>query len=204
MVDVREKLGSNLNASTVRYDTVPGGGDSTENPYAMALGFVPAGMGRDLLEYLYWTDGAVRRGAAIYHGIAKVAMTEWAVRMRAHADARCNYGLAESLAKFNGDRSEETTRQRSILKARVAVARENLWPEKLQDKLPVLIPILLHTMKRDKRVDTNAKRADLLGMTESSYRQTWAPVYEWMLSRMIDEEQAAARAMEMALRTHAA
>lgn len=204
MVDVREKLGANLNPSTVRYDVVPGGRDSTENPYAMALGFVPAGMGRDLLEYLNWTDGAVRRGAAIYQSIAKVAMGEWAVRMRAHADARCNYGLAESLAKFNGDRSEATIRQVEILKSRVAVARQNVWPEKLQDKLPVLIPILLHTMKRDKEVNTNAKRAELLGMTEASYRQTWAQVYEWMLSRMIDEEQAAARAMEMALRIQTA
>lgn len=203
MVDVREKL-AQLNPSSVRYDVLPSGNGSTENPYAMALGFVPAGMGRDLLEYLYWTDGAVRRGAAIYQGIAKVAMAEWADRMRKHADARCNYGLAESLAKFNGDRSEATTRHRSILQARVAVARQNLWPEKLQDKLPILIPILLHTMKKDEGVNTNTKRADLLGMTEASYRQTWAPVYEWMLSRMIDEEQAAARAMEQALRIEAA
>lgn len=203
MVDVREKL-AQLNPSSVRYDVLPSGGGSTENPYAMALGFVPAGMGRDLLEYLYWTDGAVLRGAAIYHGIAKVAMAEWAARMRAHADARCHYGLAESIAKFSKDRSEATARQVAILKARVAVARENLWPEKLQDKLPILIPILLHTMKRDKEVDSNAKRAKLLGMAESSYRQSWAPVYEWMLSRMIDEEQGAARAMEAALRIQAA
>lgn len=203
MTDVREKL-AQLNPSSVRYDVLPSGGGSTENPYAMALGFVPAGMGRDLLEYLYWTDGAVRRGAAIYRGIAKVAMGEWADRMRRHADARCNYGLAGTLAKFNHDRSEATTRHLGILAARVAVARDNLWPEKLEDKLPVLIPILLHTMKRDGEVETATKRAALMGMTEASYRQTWAQVYEWMLSRMIDEEQAAARAMEQALRIEAA
>lgn len=201
-MDVREKIATELNESSVKYGYCPTGTGSTENPYAMALGFVPAGMGRDLLEYLYWPDGAILRGAAIYQGIVRVAMKEWATRMQAHTDARCNYGLADSLAKFARDRSEATTRNLSILQARVAVARDNLWPEKLEDKLPMLIPILLRTMKGEKH--SNVERAKAMGMDESSYRERWAKVYEWMLSKMIDEEQAAARAMEQALRNEAA
>ncbi|EKT4106599.1 hypothetical protein QEG46_002595 [Stenotrophomonas maltophilia] len=202
-MDVREKL-AQLNPSSVRYDVCPSGAGSTENPYALALGMVPPGMGRDLLEYLYWTDGAVLRGAAIYRGIAKVAMEEWAARMRAHADARCNYGLAFSLAKFNRDRSEATVRQLSILEARVGRARENLWPQNLEDKLPILVPLLIHGMKKDKEFASNTSKAEQLKITEASYRQTWAKVYEWMLTKMIDEEQAAARALEAALRDRAA
>ncbi|PJL41053.1 hypothetical protein B9Y78_08080 [Stenotrophomonas maltophilia] len=168
----------------------------------MALGFVPAGMGRDLLEYLYWPDGAILRGAAIYQGVVRVAMKEWATRMQAHTDARCTYGLAETLAKYAKDRSPATVRNLAILQARVAVARDNLWPEKLEDKLPMLVPMLLRAMKGEKH--SNVDRAKAMGINESSYRERWSKVYEWMLTKMIDEEQAAARAMEQALRNEAA
>lgn len=200
-MDVREKL-AQLNPSSVRYDVCPSGAGSTENPYAMALGFVPAGMGRDLLEYLYWPDGAILRGAAIYQGVVRVAMKEWATRMQAHTDARCTYGLAETLAKYAKDRSPATVRNLAILQARVAVARDNLWPEKLEDKLPMLVPMLLRAMKGEKH--SNVDRAKAMGINESSYRERWSKVYEWMLTKMIDEEQAAARAMEQALRNEAA
>lgn len=200
-MDVREKL-AQLNASSVRYDVCPSGAGSTENPYAMALGFVPAGMGRDLLEYLYWPDGAILRGAAIYQGVVRVAMKEWATRMQAHTDARCTYGLAETLAKYAKDRSPATVRNLAILQARVAVARDNLWPERLEDKLPMLVPMLLRAMKGEKH--SNVDRAKAMGINESSYRERWSKVYEWMLTKMIDEEQAAARAMEQALRNEAA
>lgn len=200
-MDVREKL-AQLNPSSVRYDVCPSGAGSTENPYAMALGFVPAGMGRDLLEYLYWPDGAILRGAAIYQGVVRVAMKEWATRMQAHTDARCTYGLAETLAKYAKDRSPATVRNLAILQARVAVARDNLWPERLEDKLPMLVPMLLRAMKGEKH--SNVERAKAMGIDESSYRERWSKVYEWMLTKMIDEEQAAARAMEQALRNEAA
>jgi len=200
-MDVREKL-AQLNPSSVRYDVCPSGAGSTENPYAMALGFVPAGMGRDLLEYLYWPDGAILRGAAIYQGVVRVAMKEWATRMQAHTDARCTYGLAETLAKYAKDRSPATVRNLAILQARVAVARDNLWPERLEDKLPMLVPMLLRAMKGEKH--SNVDRAKAMGIDESSYRERWSKVYEWMLTKMIDEEQAAARAMEQALRNEAA
>ncbi|WP_372483781.1 hypothetical protein AB9H29_12080 [Stenotrophomonas sepilia] len=200
-MDVREKL-AQLNPSSVRYDVCPSGAGSTENPYAMALGFVPAGMGRDLLEYLYWPDGAILRGAAIYQGVVRVAMKEWATRMQAHTDARCTYGLAETLAKYAKDRSPATVRNLAILQARVAVARDNLWPERLEDKLPMLVPMLLRAMKGEKH--SNVDRARAMGINESSYRERWSKVYEWMLTKMIDEEQAAARAMEQALRNEAA
>lgn len=200
-MDVREKL-AQLNSSSVRYDVCPSGAGSTENPYAMALGFVPAGMGRDLLEYLYWPDGAILRGAAIYQGVVRVAMKEWATRMQAHTDARCTYGLAETLAKYAKDRSPATVRNLAILQARVAVARDNLWPERLEDKLPMLVPMLLRAMKGEKH--SNVDRAKAMGINESSYRERWSKVYEWMLTKMIDEEQAAARAMEQALRNEAA
>lgn len=200
-MDVREKL-AQLNPSSIRYDVCPSGAGSTENPYAMALGFVPAGMGRDLLEYLYWPDGAILRGAAIYQGVVRVAMREWATRVQAHTDARCTYGLAETLAKYAKDRSPATVRNLAILQARVAVARDNLWPERLEDKLPILVPMLLRAMKGEKH--SNVDRAKAMGIDESSYRERWSKVYEWMLTKMIDEEQAAARAMEQALRNEAA
>ncbi|MCU1053268.1 hypothetical protein JAK47_01745 [Stenotrophomonas maltophilia] len=191
-----------LNASPIRYDICPSGAGSTENPYAMALGFVPAGMGRDLLEYLYWPDGAALRGAAIYRSIVKVLMAEWSRRQSLLASARAAYGMAASIANFNRRQDEATKREIEILKSRVAVARQNAWPDNVEDRLPLLIPLLLRAMKGEKL--SGVERAKAMNMSESAYREGWNSAYEWGLTAMIDAEAEAARAMERALRDRAA
>ncbi|WP_288432722.1 hypothetical protein [uncultured Stenotrophomonas sp.] len=200
-MDVREKL-AQLNPSSVRYDVCPSGAGSTENPYAMALGFVPAGMGRDLLEYLYWPDGAALRGAAIYRSIVKVLMAEWSRRQSLLASARAAYGMAASIANFNRRQDEATKREIEILKSRVAVARQNAWPDNVEDRLPLLIPLLLRAMKGEKL--SGVERAKAMNMSESAYREGWNSAYEWGLTAMIDAEAEAARTMERALRDRAA
>lgn len=200
-MDVREKM-AQLNASPIRYDICPSGAGSTENPYAMALGFVPAGMGRDLLEYLYWPDGAALRGAAIYRSIVKVLMAEWSRRQSLLASARAAYGMAASIANFNRRQDEATKREIEILKSRVAVARQNAWPDNVEDRLPLLIPLLLRAMKGEKL--SGVERAKAMNMSESAYREGWNSAYEWGLTAMIDAEADAARTMERALRDRAA
>lgn len=202
MVDVREKL-ARLNPTTIRYDTGAGGiPELTNIDITHALGTVPRGLGRDLLEFLYWPDGAVLRIGQIYEGIVRVALDEQHRRRAVFSEAQTSYGLAECLATYHRDRDEASRRNLAILQAKVAVARDNLWSDKLAERLPKMAGLLLGFMQ-GKRY-SNVEKAKALGMDESSYRERWASVYEWMLSRMIDAEAEAARAMEDSLRRDAA
>lgn len=198
VTDVREKLGR-LNPSTIRYDTGHGGTpDLTNIDIAHALGTVPKGLGRDLLELLYWPDGAVRRLEPIVAAIFKLAMDEYYGRKARYAEAQTTWGLAECLATYHRDRSGESKKNREILKARVAVARDNLWPERLSQLLPRIASLLVGYMKGDRL--TKTQKAKALEMDESSYRKGWEPIFEWMLTQMIEAEAEAARQLEAALR----
>lgn len=201
-MNVREKL-SRLNPTTIRYDAGPGGGvpDLTNIDIAHALGTVPRGLGRDLLELLYWPDGAVRRLQPIVAAIFRLAMEEYYSRKAKYAEAQTNFGLAECLAVYHRERSEESRKSRDILKAKVAVARENLWSDRLPDRLPQMASLLVGYMRGDRL--SNAEKAKALKIDESSYRQSWQKIFDWMLSRMIDEEAEAARCLENALRSGA-
>ncbi len=198
MTDVREKLGR-LNPSTIRYDAGAGGVPELTNiDIAHALGTVPKGLGRDLLELLYWPDGAALRLEQIVAAIFKLAMDEYYGRKARYAEAQTTWGLAECLAVYHKDRGGESKRNREILKARVAVARENLWPERISQLLPRIAALLVGYMQ-GKRL-TKAQKAKALEMDESSYRKGWEPVFEWMLTRMIEAEAEAVRQLEAALR----
>lgn len=201
MADVREKLGR-LNPSTIRYDTGHGGTpDLTNIDIAHALGTVPKGLGRDLLELLYWPDGAVRRLEPIVAAIFKLAMDEYYGRKARYAEAQTTWGLAECLATYHRHRSPETRKNLESLKRKVEEARENLWSDRLSDRLPGLALILVGYMQGERL--SNSQRAEKMKMDESSYRQNWAKVFDWMLTRMIDAEAEAARQLEAALRNEA-
>ncbi|REN10513.1 hypothetical protein DSI35_10890, partial [Mycobacterium tuberculosis] len=61
MANVRELM-ARLGPSTVKFDTGRGGTpDLTNQDIAAALGMVPAGLGRELLEACWWPDGAALR-----------------------------------------------------------------------------------------------------------------------------------------------
>lgn len=61
MADRREML-ARLNAQTARFDVGQGGGapSLTTSAIAAALGMVPAGLGREVMEAVYLPDGAIR------------------------------------------------------------------------------------------------------------------------------------------------
>ncbi len=61
MTDPRRLL-ARLNPSTIRYDTLPGGvPELTAQDIAHALGLVPVGLGREVLQACWWPDGAALR-----------------------------------------------------------------------------------------------------------------------------------------------
>lgn len=199
MTDPRELL-ARLNPTTVRFEIT---GASTAPvlsniDIAAALGMVPSGIGRDLLELLHGPAAHVHDIAKVYEHICRMAMDEASHRGNRHAEAKTRWGMAVSLATFHADRSEATRRDLAILKARVGVARDQLWPDTLHERMPMLARLLIGYLRGERL--SNREKAARLKMDESTWRGKWSVVFETLLGTLIDAEQLAARQLGQRLR----
>ncbi|WP_303748397.1 hypothetical protein [Stenotrophomonas pigmentata] len=198
MTDVRELL-ARLNPTTTRMNVGSGGGvDALANiDIAGALGMVPSGLGRDLLELLHGPAPSRAEIVRAFEGITRLAMEERNRRSRAYFDARTTWGIAECMAKFNRNIDEVTRRNLDILKARAALARDDLLPERLEERMPQIAAVSIGYMKGERL--SNRERATALGVSESSYREAWAAVVDWLLTEMVAMESVAVRSLRRAL-----
>ncbi|TDB28422.1 hypothetical protein ATCM_12575 [Stenotrophomonas sp. ATCM1_4] len=205
MSDVRELL-ARLNPTTIRMDAGAGsgsGGDALTNiDVAGALGMVPAGLGRDLLELLYGPDPSRADIVRVFHGITRLALEERNLRSRCFIDAKTLWGIKDCIARFERDQSEQTRRDLGVLKARTAVAREQLFPERLEERMPQIAAVAIGYMKGERL--SNRERAAAMGVSESAYRQGWSDVVDWLLTQMVEAEQDAARVFSRSLREEGA
>ena len=203
MSDVRELL-ARLNPTTIRMDTGTGSGGGvdalTNIDVAGALGMVPAGLGRDLVELLYGPAPSRADIIRVFHGITRLALEERNRRSRSYIDAKTIWGIADCMAKFERDRSEPTCRTLSMLKARAVLARERLFPEKLEDRMPQIAAITMGYMKGERL--SNRERAAVLGVSDSTYREGWASVVDWLLTELIEAERGAVNRLEVSLSSH--
>ncbi|MCG8275389.1 hypothetical protein [Stenotrophomonas sp. NLF4-10] len=205
MTDVRELL-ARLNPTNIRMDVGMGGGTSADSltniDIAGALGMVPAGLGRDLFELLHGPDPGRGDILRVLEGVTRMVLEERNRRSKDYADARATWGIAECMARFNRDREERTVRHLDILKARVAVARDRLWPERLEERLPEIATVAIGYMKGERL--SNRERATVVGVSESAYRQVWVGVVDWLLTQMVEAEAAAVRKFAQAVSQAAA
>lgn len=202
MNDPRKYL-SRLNPATMRFDADRGGGlpGLTSIDIAGALGMVPAGLGRDLMELLYGPDPSKQDIYRVFERVCKLAMDESSSRVRMHCEARTLWGLSESLAGFHQNRTGATRHHLAELKTKMQDARKRLWPDRLHEVLPILVGLLIGFMKGERL--SSRERARRMGMDESTYRERWSDVYEWLLWKMLDAEQEAARTFGKVLRQNA-
>lgn len=203
MNNVRELL-ARLNPTVARLDGAAGGGvvELSNIDISGALGMVPAGIGRDLLELLHGPDPSRGDILRVLEGITRMALEERNRRSKDYADARATWGIAECMARFNRDREERTVRHLEILKARVAIARDRLWPEHLEERMPEIATVAIGYMKGERL--SNRERATALGVGDSTYREGWAEVVDWLLTQMLEAEQCAANRFCHALQQSAA
>ena len=200
MTNVRELL-ARMNPTTIRMDisTGSGGGvDSLTNiDIAAGLGMVPAGLGRDLMELLHGPDPSRADIVKVMGGITRMAMEERNRRSRTYFDARTTLGIADCIAKFERDQAEQTRRNLGVLKARVAVAHDRLFPERLDERMPQIAAVAIGYMKGER--SSNRQRAIALGVSESTYREAWSEVVDWLLSEMVQAEDHAAERLSQVL-----
>lgn len=227
MGNVRELM-ARLGPSTVKFDTGRGGTpDLTNQDIAAALGMVPAGLGRELLEACWWPDGAALRRHRLRDAVIALVTPELRRQQRKLADARTELGLAEVCMGWAGAVTAEQRAERDRAAHRLGQIKAQCWPISTLESLPSLAAAAIlematrphcpgcegrgETMSGDLRVVCKAcggsglgaisdrRRAAAIGKDESTYRSKWRGVFEWMLQQFTEAEQEACWAFAAAL-----
>ncbi len=227
MGNVRELM-ARLGPSTVKFDTGRGGmPDLTNQDIAAALGMVPAGLGRELLEACWWPDGAALRRHRLRDAVIALVTPELRRQQRKLADARTDLGLAEVCMGWAGVVTAEQRAERDRAAHRLVQVRAQCWPISTLESLPTLAAAVIGEIAKrpncpgcEGRGETmsgellkickvcrgsglgavsDRRRAVAIGRDEAAYRRTWKPVFEWLLARMVEAEQEAAWHMRSAL-----
>lgn len=232
MSNVRELM-ARLGPSTVKFDTGRGGTpDLTNQDIAAALGMVPAGLGRELLEACWWPDGAALRRHRLRDAVIALVTPELRRQQRKLADARTDLGLAEVCVGWAGAVTAEQRAERDRAAHRLGQVKAQCWPISTLESLPTLAAAVIgeiakrphcpgcegrgETISRELRAvckvcggsgmaaTSDRRRAAALGRNESTYRESWRTVYEWMLQKFSEAEQDAAYRFKIALNRNAA
>ena len=212
------KLLARLNPATLNLSGSGGGGpDIAPDDIAGALGFVEAGIGRELLCHLWWPLGATLSAEHLQREIFLIQHEEFARLERLMVVARLELHLVETnyQARLLRTRHDEAEIRRC--QAARDQARGACWPHQplvyARITAAVLNEMAGTTLCKQCRGDGCAacdmtgaiaisarQRADAIGRDEAAYRQRWGKVYEFTYRRLRDAEQQAARALRRALR----
>ncbi|WP_141057638.1 hypothetical protein [Stenotrophomonas rhizophila] len=227
MANVRELM-ARLGPSTVKFDTGCGGTpDLTNQDIAAALGMVPSGLGRELLEACWWPDGAALRRHRLRDAVIALVTPELQRQQRRLAEARTDLGLAEVCIGWGGSATAEQRANRDAAQQRLCRVKMQCWPISTLESLPTLAMAVIneiaqraHCASCEGRGQTqprellmpckvcggsglgqvsDRRRACAIGRDESTYRSKWRGVYEWLLRRMTEAEQEAAWALMITL-----
>lgn len=227
MGNVRELM-ARLGPSTVIFDTGRGGTpDLTNQDIAAALGMVPPGLGRELLETCWWPDGAALRRHRLRDAVIALVTPELRRQQHELADARTSLGLAEVCLGWSGAVTAQQRAERDRASNWLGQVKGQCWPISTLESLPTLAAAVVGEISKRPTCCScegsgevaagelmvickacsgsglgqlsDRRRAAALGRDEAGYRRTWRPVYEWMLDKMQEAEQEAAWHMRSAL-----
>jgi hypothetical protein len=212
------KLLARLNQTTIRYDIGSGGRpELTAQDIAAGLAMVPAGLGRDLLELVWWPDGAKLRLNYLNALLTEMQLIEHNRREQAMFSALAAVAV--------GPEGDEKTR------AHVAFARAHRerWPAWIKRLDPLEVAegyegirstVLLELARPrlcpacEGRGETRRRelvlacvrcdglgilafgpswRAAQMGLTEQAFKKTWEAPYLWLLDRLRAELEKAER-----------
>lgn len=226
MTNVR-KLMARLNPANCRFDVGSGGeGGLNAQDIAGALGMVPAGIGRDLLAWCWWPEGAKATTRELELAVLELLLHEHGRRADIELRARRRLTQAKAMAELQPAMTTSARREVNHCKLALEDARADLWPER-HDVLARIARAALAEVRDPAKCGTcsgrgelmvgavlrectacagtgikaasNRSRAEAIGRDESTYRNAWAPVFEWLMERLREEEARAAGRMAAAL-----
>lgn len=145
MNEARELLSSRTGPRALSFDGSIGG-PSTEEIVG-ALAYVPAGLGRELLEALWWPDSGQRRREQLRQAVVSLVAPEFTRQMHALADARTDYGIAKASMGWCG-RAVTEVQRRELIRTERALddARAAAWPNNTMEQLGVLAGAVIAEM----------------------------------------------------------
>lgn len=228
MTDPREVL-ARLYPTTVRFNVGRGGGvpELTNIDIAGALGMVPAGLGREVLEACWWPDGAALRRHKLRDAVLSVVGPEITRQTRKVTEASLDLQLAEAALLWsnracNGSSIDEV----AMCKQRLSAARAQCWPNNTIKRLPLIAKAIIQEMRGGKCQVCHGTglvlgqnsgpicsscggrgisgvhdswRAAAIEVDPSDYPKRWKRVYEWLFVKMRDAEANAAAEFGAAL-----
>ncbi|MDC7963947.1 hypothetical protein XfCFBP8082_10920 [Xylella fastidiosa subsp. fastidiosa] len=232
MTDPRRLL-ARLNPSTIRYDTLPGGvPELTAQDIAHALGLVPAGLGREVLEACWWPDGAALRCGPLRDAAVALVVPEIRRQQQRLLEARTDVGIVKACMGWT--RATTSAQQAALRRAedRLDKLKAHLWPQATLEMLPVLVAAVVDELstpqlcpcchgRGERRVGalvkvctacggsgavpaSDRRRAAAIDRDVSTYCKKWREMYEWLLDRMGAAERQAATQLQEALHRNAA
>lgn len=222
------ELLARLNPRGVNYLGVPSGApELTTSDIAGALAFVPKGLGRTVLEAVYWPDGACRtrelRNAV--HGLVMPELTRQLYRLQ---EAELDLQLTQAAVHWSRtgityEQQLEIDRARNRLES----IREKTWPRNTLEHLPQIVKAIISELscavkcpscsgrgeieRNDiPRQCDNCKasgylfysdrgRASLINCDHALYLRRWKIVYVWIFDKLLDAKYQASRHFENAL-----
>ena len=188
MMDIGQ-LFARLQPKTVNY-MGSGGGIPVLTPddIAGAMAFVPKGLGRAVLEAVYWPDTACRthdlRNAVI--GLVMPELKRQATQLN---EAIFDVQLAHAALYWT--RTNASDRQRQAIdqaQARLELLRGKSWPKNTVERLPRMTNAIVAEIgvrspcsaSRENGVLSDRQRAQAIGCDASDYIKRWKMVYEWL------------------------
>lgn len=223
MADRREML-ARLNCQTTRFDVGQGGGtpELQTSDIAAALGMVPGGLGREVMEAVYWPDGAARRRAHLAEAVLAVVRPEFTRRARALADAEAELEFVTAVVSL-GRRGLSDVQRRTLHQRKEAVerARADAWPKNTYKHLQRMVDAVVLELASGNRCAScrgagedkgcaecrctgieprpDRRRALAMGCDPSAYPKRWKAVFEWLLAELHRSSEIAARQFDRAL-----
>jgi len=228
MTDPREIL-ARLYPTTVRFDVGRGGGipELTNIDIAGALGMVPAGLGREVLEACWCPEGAALRGHKLQAAVIALVVGELQSQRLKLLDAERNEQIVESQIFWANQylRRGATAVQLDELKAAVEKTgeiRDSCWPSNTIQKLPLIVQAIIEELRGDacgccggtrfveqkgcaecsgtgREKCSDRKRAIRMKTDPSDFARRWRVVYQWLYARFADAEAEAARRLSAAI-----
>ncbi len=155
MGDVRELM-ARFGPTTVKFDTGRGGVPTlTTQDIAAALAFVPAGLGRELLEALWWPDSASRRRDHLRQAVIGLVAPEFNRQQVALSTARTEFGIAKACVGWGGGSVTELQRRElARAEAKFEAVRALSWPFGTMEQLGVLAGAVIAEMAGARCCDT--------------------------------------------------
>jgi hypothetical protein len=219
-----------LNPTNVRFDVGRGGGNPelTNIDIAGALGMVPAGLGREVLEACWWPDGAALRGHKLQAAVIALVVGELQSQRLKLLDAERNEQIVESQIFWANQylRRGATATQLDELKGvveKTSVVRDACWPANTIQKLPLIVQAIVEELRGDacsccggtrfveekgctecsgtgREKCSDRRRAIRMKTDPSDFARRWRVVYQWLFTRFADAEAEAARCFGAAIR----